>query len=303
MKYQAKTAIAILATISSSWAGAAAPAVVDLPVDLSSSGGKYCVSISPQCTSGWSFLQHKTGGHVKNGGVGGANDMYAWDVNLNSPSKDYDKGNPVRAIEAGTIYTGNGWGGTSFGQVLINHLTSSGQWSSGYLHMSGIAKKSGTVQKGEIIGYISNKSTANITNHLHFVVYNGYSAGTSSVDVRFSGVTARQPTPPVSPTLISPANSAINIPISNVKYSWNSSSGANNYRIVISQDSRFSGFVDSNENSYCNGTCYTTTTGGLTSFMKSMAMKNQTYYWKVRASGSGGTSAWSVTRSFRTANY
>ncbi len=168
----------------------AVPNTIDMPTDMSLSGGKWCVSISTQCSNGWSFWQHQSGYHKAGGGIGGANDKYAWDVNLNSPSFDYDNSKAVRAVDNGEISTVNGWGGSSSGQLLINHTTGSDKWSTGYLHMSSIQKKSGTVKKGDIIGYISHVSPFNVPNHLHFIVYNGHNAGTSSVNVGFSGKTA-----------------------------------------------------------------------------------------------------------------
>ena len=280
---------------------AAVPTTVDLPVDLDYSGNKYCVSIYSQCTNGWSFWQHKSGGHVSRGGINHANDTYAWDVNLNSPYSDYDAGKPVFAIESGTISTSSGWAGSSYGQLLINHTTGTDKWSSGYLHMKNITKKSGRINKGDIVGYISNVSPAGVSNHLHFVIYNGYDAGTSSVNVNFSGKTSKAPTPQATPSLYKPTNSSI-VSKNNVNFSWYPSSGATNYRIIISSRSDFSGFTDANGSSICTSTCFTATTGSATSLTRSMLYGNQTYYWKVRASGTG-TSQWSPTWSFTTNPY
>ena len=276
------------------------PYTIDLPIDMSLSNNRYCVA-SYQCTDGWSFWQYKTGAHVPNGGIGEANDTYAWDINLNSPF-DYDAGKPVRAVEAGTIYTGNGWGGSSFGQVLISHSTGSDKWSTGYLHMTRITKKSGTVKKGDIIGYISNIGVPNKNNHLHFVVYKD-AYGSSSVNVNFSGKTAT----PISilptgvPTLSNPISNATNVSTSGVNFTWNAAANATNYRIVISQNSSFSGFVENGGNSYCDGTCFTIATNSTSYWKSSLNNKGYKYYWKVRASGNGGTSAWSTSRSFTTA--
>lgn len=101
------------------------------------------------------------------------------------------------------------------------------------------------------------------------------------------------------PTLNTPANGAINVPQENVKFSW-SSKGATNSRIVISQNAAFSGFVDNNEKSACDKTCITKTTGSATSYIKTMDLAGQTYYWKVRANNSTGSSDWSDVRKFTT---
>jgi len=178
----------------------ATPSTIDLPVDLTYSNNQYCVSISSQCGNGWSFWQHKTGYHKANGGIDKANDAFAWDVNLNTPSFNSDKGKPVRAVESGNIYTGKGWKEGSSGQILINHSTNGDNWSSGYLHMSSITSKKArcisspsvqncSVQKGEIIGYVSSVGGNN--DHLHFAVYNSHGkASLVSVNANFSGRTA-----------------------------------------------------------------------------------------------------------------
>ncbi len=174
----------------------AAPNTIDMPVDMSLSSGKYCIASS--CSNGWSFNQHKSGFHAPKAGVGNANDTYAWDINLNTPTFDYDNGKPVYAVEEGIIYTGNGWQGSSVGQILINHTSGSDKWSTGYVHLNNIPKKSGSVNKGDIIGYISRVGTTN--NHLHFAVYNGHNAGTGSVNVSFSGKTASKKASVTNPT-------------------------------------------------------------------------------------------------------
>ncbi|MBF0203031.1 MAG: M23 family metallopeptidase [Desulfamplus sp.] len=102
---------------------------------------------------------------------------------------------------------------------------------------------------------------------------------------------------PAAPKLVTPAYKATGVPQSNVKFSWNSA-GATNYRIVISQNSSFSGFKDLNEKSSCDSSCFTTTTK-LTSYNKNMDISGHTYYWKVRANNSQGA-IWSDRSEFST---
>ena len=92
---------------------------------------------------------------------------------------------------------------------------------------------------------------------------------------------------------------ATNVSQSNVRFSWYSS-GATSYRLVISQNSSFSGFRDVNGSSTCDSTCFTTATSS-TSYTKSMDLAGKTYYWKVRANNSSGASLFSGYRTFTTA--
>ena len=87
----------------------AAPTVIDLLVDLNDAPQKnYCVSSTNQCSQGWSFWQHKSDKHSNYHGHAGysANDLYAWDINLNTPTWNHDKGKNVYAVADGEIYIG-----------------------------------------------------------------------------------------------------------------------------------------------------------------------------------------------------
>ena len=164
----------------------AVPSTIDMPVDMSVNSN-FCLKSSCE---GWSFNQHKSGTHTPGGGIGGANDTYAWDINLNTPSFDKDNGTPVFVVEDGTIYSSGSWSGKSYGQILVNHTTGTDKWSTGYLHMKNIQKTSGFVKKGDILGYISNTSPDKVPNHLHFIVYSTHNGG-KSTNVGFSGKQAK----------------------------------------------------------------------------------------------------------------
>ncbi|MGD0337995.1 MAG: cohesin domain-containing protein [Bacteroidota bacterium] len=92
--------------------------------------------------------------------------------------------------------------------------------------------------------------------------------------------------PPV-PTLNSPADSAVDIPISTV-LSWYPSTGADKYRLQVSTSSSFATtYVD---DSSIAATQYSTS--GLTNYT--------VYYWRVSAKNTKGWSAYSAARHFRT---
>lgn len=187
-----KTELFLAAAIAS-YAGysLAVPSEIDMPVNMSITGDQYCAASI--CATGWSFNQHKTGFHGVGDGIGGADDTFAWDVNLNTPVHDSDAGKAVYAIQSGEIHSGNGWEGNSYGQILINHTDDTGQWSSGYLHLNNIVKRSGYVNKGDIIGYIS--STGGTNNHLHFAIYQSHGKNNvTSVNAKLSGRTAQSNT-------------------------------------------------------------------------------------------------------------
>jgi len=117
-------------------------------------------------------------GHRPNGGMYGADDTYALDLNW-GPTKYSDEGKPVYAIEKGEVIQVN----RNRGWVLIEHNTPlrwRGKiyttWYSGYLHMWNIPLKfkDGVrvkVQKGEQIGEVGSAFAD--APHLHFAIYVG----------------------------------------------------------------------------------------------------------------------------------
>ncbi|MBC3798004.1 leucine-rich repeat protein [Acetobacterium tundrae] len=105
---------------------------------------------------------------------------YAIDINRsNSDSWDADKGQEIRAIDSGTLTTAES------GLVQISHdkplVLKNGviikTWNSLYGHLqlkSGITKGM-YVNKGDVIGYISNINVPDGNNHLHFSIFKKYS--------------------------------------------------------------------------------------------------------------------------------
>ncbi|RCK75921.1 MAG: Alkaline serine exoprotease A precursor [Ignavibacteriae bacterium] len=96
------------------------------------------------------------------------------------------------------------------------------------------------------------------------------------------------PTPPAAPTLSSPANGATGVSTSPTLV-WNASSGATSYRLQVSTSSSFS--------------TLTFDQSGITATSQAISglANSTTYYWRVNASNSAGTSAWSSVWSFTTA--
>lgn len=95
---------------------------------------------------------------------------------------------------------------------------------------------------------------------------------------------------PAVPVLATPANNAANLSITPT-LTWNASPNASNYTIQVSTNSSFAS-ID-----------FVQTVGAVTSVSLSGLSKLVTYYWRVNASNSYGTSAWSSpVRAFTTVN-
>jgi hypothetical protein len=94
-------------------------------------------------------------------------------------------------------------------------------------------------------------------------------------------------TAPAVPVLSSPSDGAIDVAVPTT-LSWNSSSGATSYNVQVATDSSFASIVYS--------------TGGITGTSTSVSglSASQVYYWRVSATNSSGTSAYSSARSFTT---
>jgi photosystem II stability/assembly factor-like uncharacterized protein len=122
------------------------------------------------------------------------------------------------------------------------------------------------------------------------VGYNGLMKRTTNGGATWtdpSGGGGGNPTPPATPTLVSPANGATN-QSTTPTLSWNASSGATSYHLQLSTSSLFATTIVDDS----------TLTG--TSRQVSGLAENTTYYWHVSASNSAGTSSYSSTWSFTT---
>jgi phosphodiesterase/alkaline phosphatase D-like protein len=167
----------------------AVPQQITSPVGNPIGHGCECIKQSIFCQSqpnapnyGWGFWQRGTchgTGHSESSGIGGADDRYAWDCNMNLPYYNLDYQQNVYAVADGYIMNNSdnpGWGNNPTGQLLIRHTNGTETWYSGYLHMNQItSKKFGAtladrhVTAGEIIGVVDG--VTGYLPHLHFILY------------------------------------------------------------------------------------------------------------------------------------
>jgi subtilisin family serine protease len=114
----------------------------------------------------------------------------------------------------------------------------------------------------------------------------GVPAGTVNL-LLYSRAATVTPSAPDQPVLSTPANNATLVTLNPV-LSWNSSYSATSYSLQVSTDQGFNTPLVDAQN-------LTTTSYNLTSLAE-----NTTYYWRVNAENSIGTSAWSSTWTFTT---
>jgi len=107
-----------------------------------------------------------------------------------------------------------------------------------------------------------------------------------------------------APDLSSPLNNADNVSVSKQNYRWNtvsSNAGLPNYRLIVSTNYSFSGFIDSSDGGYChsNQTCKTIVITN--NYYSGFNLEyGTTYYWKVRAGNNNAGGHWSDIYSFKT---
>ncbi len=119
------------------------------------------------------------------------------------------------------------------------------------------------------------------------LVDNNFGTLYGSVNLNFiNGAIIPAPPQPGVPNLLSPANNASGVSISPT-LEWQASSNATSYQVQVSASNTFSTTLIDEQ-----------TTG--TSRQLSNLSYSTTYYWRVRASNSSGTSAWSSVWSFTT---
>ncbi|MHC1738937.1 MAG: T9SS type A sorting domain-containing protein [Ignavibacteriaceae bacterium] len=139
--------------------------------------------------------------------------------------------------------------------------------------------------------YVASRFLLGSTETPANYVYGGYSEGGGGFwnGTTYVSATLSVAVPaPVAPTLVSPLNDATGVSTLPT-LTWNSSSNATSYRLIIATNSDFSDVV-------FNDSTITDTSKTLTSALQN----NKKYYWKVNAKNTSGTSNYSDTRNFRT---
>ena len=130
----------------------------------------------------------------------------------------------------------------------------------------------------------ANLSSLSYGTQYYWQVRTFHATDTSEWSLPWSFTTVYQLT--TAPSLISPANSAINIPVAGTSLQWSSISSATFYEYQFDDNTSFTSPV-------------TNTVTALNDFTGTL-LPNTTYYWKVRAGNGSGYSPWSVIWSFTT---
>ncbi|WP_417914234.1 peptidoglycan DD-metalloendopeptidase family protein [Candidatus Electronema sp. JM] len=215
-----------------------------------------------------------------------------------------DHGNSISTATAINFNTGvsgviNNAGDVDYFRVQVPSSGTLTAYTTGSTDTYGILKNSSGTDLASNDDYNGNANfrvSASVPAGTDYIAVRHYnSTGTGAYAVYATFTATAQSTP----TLLYPVNGSANV--SAVTFQWNSSPGATNYRIIISQNSNFSGFNESSMT--CDGTCSTATTTGTQYARSSFNLSGHTYYWRVRANNSTTNSAsgWSAAWSFTTA--
>ena len=162
--------------------------------------------------------------------------------------------------------------------------------ASNFLYIDGTSssmiKKSGTFSSGA--SYEFSTSALSAGGHNYYFSFDdgqGHSVRLPGSGT-YSGPTVTEPTPN-PPILVSPSNGATGVS-TDPTLNWNASSGATSYILQVHDNSSFTSPVHEET--------------GITSTQRQISglSNNTTYYWRISASNSSGTSAWSSTWNFTT---
>jgi hypothetical protein len=169
---------------------------------------------------------------------------------------------------AASTFTTLSWGASPGATSYGLQVSASPSYSSFVLNLTGITTTSYTV----------NGLAENTT---YYWRVNASNAGGSSAWTDMPSFTTLPGVPSI-PALVAPASGATGVPIP-ATLSWYAVSGAASYDLQVSTSAVFSTFV-------VNLTGITATSYALSSLTN-----NTTYWWRVNAANSGGTSAWATS--------
>jgi phosphodiesterase/alkaline phosphatase D-like protein len=207
----------------------------------------------------------------------------------------WDEGHAIAVDGSGNVYVAgkslyNTWGSPWLPFSSPASAFAAGLDSSGHLDWNTFLRGGGSgIAVGNNTGnvYLAGYTDANWGAPVH-----AYTSGLDIFVVKIAAYNA--PPPPAAPTLVSPASGATTENLTPL-LDWNNSAGAGiTYGVQVSTASTFA-----TDNLTVNVSSGLTTSdyivpGGLN--------WNTTYYWHARAiNGSGSSSAWSASRTFKTA--
>ncbi|MCE3278223.1 MAG: tandem-95 repeat protein [Bacteroidetes bacterium] len=152
-----------------------------------------------------------------------------------------------------------------------------------------------TSTPGAGLRYHSTGNTWRNKKYNSFLAPGTYYASVQTIDNHYLGSTfstAYSFTVPFiigSPTLISPSNNSLNLPITN-NFSWSTVGGATSYHFQISSDANFTDIVAEDSTLATTNSAFT------------VPDCQTSYYWRVRAIAVGGVSSWSTVYKLTTKN-
>ncbi|MCE1164775.1 MAG: dockerin type I domain-containing protein [Bacteroidetes bacterium] len=169
------------------------------------------------------------------------------------------------------------WNSVANAQFYRVQISTTNTFSSTVLDVSGLVNTGYVVPSGLLINNQQYFWRVNASN----------TGGTSDWSTVWDFTTI--PAPPPAPTLVSPANGAINVSTT-VTFNWNTVSTAASYHLQVSSNSAFTALVI--DQTGITTTNYATPSGILSG--------TTMYYWRVAGANAGGQGNWSTYWNFTT---